>query len=192
MARPIPRLAPARFFLQNSWFSSFIARAADIAAGSLSAEAVRVSTIRLVRPVRTLPRPTSYRCDTPSAAINSTVLVHCTGLYSWRTSASRMASGGFALHVDVIHHRNRRRVEVIFCSSTASFLRLASSARSGTARSPAAAARVWRRLTGGARTFNGSLCPAITTARRIVVHRRDHLPFGRLFTALAIAASSDR
>ena len=38
-------------------------------------------------------------------------------------------------------------------------------------------------FTGGARTFNGLFVPGDNhLARRIVVHRRDHLPFGRLFT----------
>ncbi|OUG64361.1 hypothetical protein AZZ62_002311, partial [Klebsiella variicola] len=59
---------------------------------------------------------------TPCAAINSTVLVHWTGLYSWRTSASRMASGVVSHFTSTLFTTGIvGALKVIFCNSSASF-----------------------------------------------------------------------
>ncbi|CFU12551.1 Uncharacterised protein [Bordetella pertussis] len=62
-------------------------------AGSVMAMPVRSASMRLVRPVSTLPGPHSITWVTPSSFIARSVSTQRTGCHAWRTSASRMAAG---------------------------------------------------------------------------------------------------
>src|SRR5690606_28323089 len=73
---------------ENQFFQSAIADSKSD--GVPKGRASRDLSMRLHRPASTLPGPHSATRVAPRSTSACTQLVHCTGRYSWRTSASRI------------------------------------------------------------------------------------------------------
>ena len=151
IARPMPREAPVT---SATWPCRRSRRSCAAAPSPRPARPGRgprpmtaSASMRLTMPASTLPGPHSKTCvDAARARIACTTSTQRTGPKAWRYSASRIAAArSRLLHVDVVDHRNARRVERDRRQPLAQPLggRLHQAAN-GTAPTPPAAAPAWR------------------------------------------------
>src|SRR5690606_33805070 len=82
-----------QFLFLHDYHPWSCSRAACMDAGSVMAKPTISLSMRLVRPLSTLPGPHSTTCVMPCAFMARMVSTQRTGCQAWRTSAALMAAG---------------------------------------------------------------------------------------------------